>query len=360
MFNNKINLLKALGIMLIVSGHLEFSLIPMFPPYSFHIALFFFISGYLFKEEYLTDITGFLERKTKSMLVPYYLYTAFYFVVTIIIAELTGKFWGMPVTFKNYILTPFLNSHQLDLSCPLWFVTQLFISLTMFVFIFGKLKQTKTNKLVHFCVFLTLAVLSTFLTNFRYDEFMLVVIRTMFSMFFIYLGYFYKNCIEEKINILNSKWLLGVIALQCILWLTNKDYTPQDGIGLSYILVWGEFDTPIIPVLTSLTGIWMSLFIIKMLYPFVKDNTFLRQMGQNTYHIMANHLFIMYLITSVFLYINNIPVSIREEHDIYWIYNPLKNTYFYFLITMILSTYSGVFLKYVNEKLCLKKINDRI
>ena len=47
MFDNKVNVLKALAITLVVSGHLEFSLLGIFPPYSFQLALFFFISGYL-------------------------------------------------------------------------------------------------------------------------------------------------------------------------------------------------------------------------------------------------------------------------------------------------------------------------
>ena len=49
-FSNKVNVLKALAILLVVSGHLEFSLFGMFTPYSFQLALFFFISGYLFKD----------------------------------------------------------------------------------------------------------------------------------------------------------------------------------------------------------------------------------------------------------------------------------------------------------------------
>lgn len=35
MFSNKINLLKTFAILLVVSGHLEFSILGMFPPYSF-------------------------------------------------------------------------------------------------------------------------------------------------------------------------------------------------------------------------------------------------------------------------------------------------------------------------------------
>ncbi len=354
MFDNKINVLKALAIMLIVSGHLEFSLIPMFPPYSFHLALFFFISGYLFKEKYFDNIQEFITKKAKSLLVPYYIYTAFYLCVTLIIAKLTGMFWGMPINFKNYILTPFLNGHQLDLSCPLWFVTQLFITMICFLFIFRKLRNM--DKLKQLGVFFVLALISIPLAKLRNDELILVVVRTLFSMFFVYFGYFYKNNIEGKYNIFTTKWLGAILAFQSLLWLTNKDYTPQDGIGLSYILVWGEFDSFLVPILTSITGIWASLFIVEKAYPFVKDNKFIYQIGQNTYHIMANHLFIMYLITAVLMSIKGLPAYIRSVHDIYWIYSPLKTTYFYFIAVMVISTYIGVLIKYLNKKF-IKKAN---
>lgn len=72
MFDNKVNVLKALAILLVVSGHLEFSLLGMFAPYSFQLALFFFISGYLFKEKYLDDVSGFVVKRMKTLLLPYF------------------------------------------------------------------------------------------------------------------------------------------------------------------------------------------------------------------------------------------------------------------------------------------------
>lgn len=351
MFNNKINFLKAFAIMIIVSGHLEFSIIPMFPPYSFHLALFFFISGYLFKEEYLQNIFGFIKKKIKNLLVPYYLYTFFYLTVTVIIAKLTGKFWGMPVTLKNYLITPFVNGHQLDLSCPLWFVTQLFMTMICFLFVFKALKKINGNKIFNLCMFLIPAIISIPLSAFRENDLILVVVRTLFSMFFVYLGFLYKSNIEGKFNIFSTKILFAVIAVQSLLWLTNKDYMPADGIGLSYILVWGEFDDFLIPILTSLTGIWITLYITEIIYPYLKDNKFIFSMGQNTYHIMANHLFIMYLITIGLMKIKGIPIEIKNMHDIYWFVSPLKTTYFYFITTMFISTYIGVELKNIKSKL---------
>ena len=68
-FSTKVDLMKALAILLVVSGHLEFSLLGIFTPYSFQLALFFFISGYLFKDKYLNDVVTFIERRFKSLLV---------------------------------------------------------------------------------------------------------------------------------------------------------------------------------------------------------------------------------------------------------------------------------------------------
>lgn len=356
-FSNEMNLLKALAILLVVSGHLEFSLLGIFPPYSFQLALFFFISGYLFKDKYLDDVKTYFKHRVKSLLVPYFLYSSFYTIVTIMIAKLTGKFWGLPISLKNFFITPFLNGHQLDLACPLWFVTQLFMTMIAFLFLFKGLKKISENKFFHLAVFAILGVLAIpFSKAVQMTPFMLVIVRTMFSLFFVYLGYYYKNYIKDSYNIFTVKWAGAIIALQSILWLFNRDYTPEHGIGLSYVLVWARFDEQlIVPIITSITGIWAAMFITKIFYPYLKDVKFFEQMGKVTYHIMANHLFVMYLITAFLLYINNIPITERAQHDIYWIYNPIQTTYLYFIIVMVVTTYTGVGLQKLNKLLFNKE-----
>ena len=347
MFSNKVNFLKALAIMLVVSGHLEFSLIPMFPPYSFQLALFFFISGILFKDKYLLEFKTYFIKRVKSLLAPYFLYAAAYLGITFLFLKLTGKFWAMPITLKNELLMPFLTGHQIDLISPMWFVPQLFISLMTF-FVFIKLIKSKYFALI---VSFTLALFAIYLSKYSENLYILLLLRTLFSLFFLYLGYFYKNFIQGKHNILTINWILPIIALQSLLWLTNKDFTPMDGIGLSYILVWGQFDDWIVPIITSITGIWISLFLVDVFYDFIKDNSFLKAVGQNTYHIMANHLLVFNILTYFALFIKGIPFDINNAADIYWFYFPVKTTYFYFVIGMIITTYFGVFLKNIKAKL---------
>lgn len=350
---NEINILKALAIMLVVSGHLEFSLLGMFTPYSFQLALFFFISGYLFKDKYLTNIAEFMDKRIKSLLVPYFWYNLFYLCVTLLIAKLTGKLWGMPITFKNFFITPFLNGHQFDLSCPLWFVTQLFMTMTVFLFLMRTLKKCKDNKIFHLVFFTIIGCLAIPLSKLTaVTPFTLIVIRTMMSLFFVYLGYFYAHYIKDNYNIFTPKWAGAMISLQAILWLFNRDFDPVHGIGLSYVLVWARFDQQlIVPIFTSITGIWASLFVVKLLYPYLKDIKFLQDMGNVTYHIMANHLLVMYIITAILLKINGIPMSERLNHNIYWIYDPVQTTYLYFVLTMVITTYIGILQKKAKQKL---------
>ena len=350
-FSDKINILKALAITLVVSGHLEFRMFDMFPPYSFQLALFFFISGMLFKDKYLDKVAEFIRRRIKSLLVLYFLYSAFYAVVTIVLAKLTGKFWGMELSFKNFFITPFLNGHQFDLSCPMWFVTQLFMTMITFLFLqrhFRNLNE-KTRAVIYTVMGFSAIPLSKM---FPLTPLFLVVIRTMFSLFFVYLGHVYTTKIHGKYDIFTPKILGAVICLQAVLWHFNRDFDPVHGIGLSYVLVWARFDSQIIvPVLTSITGIWFSLFFINVTYDYLKNIKFIKLVGENTYHIMANHLFVMYLITAVIFKINGIPISERNEHNIYWIFNPVQNTYLYFVLTMLITTYIGAGLKWIKSKI---------
>ena len=70
---------------------------------------------------------------------------------------------------------------------------------------------------------------------------------------------------------------------------------------------------------------------------------------------MANHLFVMYLMTAFLLYINGIPIQERANHDIYWIYNPVQTTYLYFVVTMVVTTYAGVGLQKLNKLIFQKE-----
>lgn len=351
--DNKINILKALAIMLVVSGHLGLSIIPFFPTYSFHIALFFFISGYLFKDKHISEIPRYIKAKAKRLLVPYFGYIVAYLGITLMVYKLTGIYYGRPISIINFITSPFVEGNQFYFLTTLWFIAQLFISLSVFILIFKCLKKLWDNKYFHLILFLILAILAIKISIYRANPTILVLLRTLLSMFFIYLGYFYKNFVEEKYNIFNSKWFGAIIILESILWFFNKSTEPRAGIaiGLDYLFSCGFFNNNVVPIITSITGIWASLFIVNIFYPYINDNKFIQQVGKNTYHIMANHLFIIYLLSNFFLWIKGLPISMRSYYSLFWVYSPSKTSYFYFIVVLIISTYIGVAISSINKNI---------
>lgn len=354
-FSNKINLLKALAISVVVAGHLEFSLIPMFPPYSFQVPLFFFIAGMLFNPKY--NFSEYFKKRVKSLLKPCFSYCAFYLILTALIAPVVGKFYGMPVTLKNELLMPFLTGHQLDLIAPLWFVPCLFITL-MFYKIFSLIKCPKYARLYFY---FTLALSAICFQKYAQNVNCLWIFRTMYALFFVDLGYFYKTRVEGKFNIFRPEILSFVLIFQSILWLTNKDFTPQDGIGLHFLLVWGQYGNPIVPILTCLTGIYISLFLIEISFDKIKNWGFLQKIGQNTMHIMANHLLIFNIFTYSLLALTKTDFAIKNNADVYWFYCPLKTTYFYFVFGMIITTYIGELLGRIGQNAFRpdKRLNEK-
>lgn len=355
-YSNKINLLKALAIMLVVSGHLEFSLFGMFPPYSFQLALFFFISGMLFKEKYLNDVKVYFQKRIKSLLIPYFCYELFYLIITYILYLQSGFFLGDNISFKSFFITPFINGHQLLLCAPLWFVPQLFITLCVFVLVMKLLNKysDKWFKLSFFS-FLGFGAIPFFKIIGNSIP-SLIVMKLMFSLFFVYLGFFYSKYVKDNIDIFKPKCLCFILIFQSVLWLFNRDFNTEHGIGLSYVLVWGRFDDQlVVPIFTALTGIWFSLFFVEITYNYFKDIKFLKDVGNNTYHIMANHTFIMYMITLVLCHLNKVHIDF-SNNKIYTIFNPVQTTYLYFVLVLIISTYIGVFQKYLYAKI----FNDKM
>ena len=62
---------KGFGILLVIFAHTDNSMFRSLI-YTFHVPLFFFLSGYVFSNKY--DFKTFLIKKIKAIVVPYFLY----------------------------------------------------------------------------------------------------------------------------------------------------------------------------------------------------------------------------------------------------------------------------------------------
>ena len=83
-------LLQFFGILFVVLGHTGNSIsifFDWFPYGSFHMALFIFISGYLYKEESEIQPFKFIGKKFKSLVIPLYIWQFLYALLWMILTR---------------------------------------------------------------------------------------------------------------------------------------------------------------------------------------------------------------------------------------------------------------------------------
>lgn len=72
-YNSTFSIMKGIAIMSVVLGHCSsYEFTEKFVN-QYHLAVFFFVSGYLFKERYLNCFTEFVKRKLETLYVPFVL-----------------------------------------------------------------------------------------------------------------------------------------------------------------------------------------------------------------------------------------------------------------------------------------------
>ncbi|MBO5487597.1 MAG: acyltransferase family protein, partial [Eubacterium sp.] len=127
--NETFIILSAIGILLILLGHLDFPLLNMgglFPYYSFHVMLFVFISGYFYKPEEEEHILAYLKRKAPHLLIPYFIWNVVYGILATLLHG-TGMQIGENINLYNLFIAPFLSGHQFMYQAASWFVPALFL-----------------------------------------------------------------------------------------------------------------------------------------------------------------------------------------------------------------------------------------
>ncbi|MGG3307313.1 acyltransferase family protein [Paenibacillus lautus] len=115
-----IDVLKGLAIILVVLGHSPALHVRTYI-FSFHMPLFFFISGYLFSIIKYDNMFQFIKRKSLTILVPY---VAFALISIVSLSVLHDA----NLTIKEYAFD-FINStrNQIPFNEALWFLTALFV-----------------------------------------------------------------------------------------------------------------------------------------------------------------------------------------------------------------------------------------
>ncbi|CAA7599593.1 Acyltransferase family [Acididesulfobacillus acetoxydans] len=151
MRNKVLDAVRGLGILLVILGHTNGrpQLLMKFI-YSFHMPLFFFVSGYLFNVEKFRKFRwrDFLLYKGRRYIQPYFAFAFTFYLLFVVLPEARAALGGAPVAIQpleKYLVGIFYSrgtAAWLPVSSPLWFLTALFMTE---LFFFAVLKLTRTD-----------------------------------------------------------------------------------------------------------------------------------------------------------------------------------------------------------------------
>ena len=113
-----IDIARAVAIILVVLGHTgaipDCAWLEMhFPIYSYHMALFLFISGYLFRDMEWSSFPAFLKKKSLYLLLPLIGWNIVYAVIVTLCNRFQLTYFLPPTeqvwTFHNLFIEPFIK-----------------------------------------------------------------------------------------------------------------------------------------------------------------------------------------------------------------------------------------------------------
>lgn len=180
----EIDLLKSIGIIVMIMGHVGFGNYFDHIIHSFHMPMFFLISGYLFKES--TPFFKFLKKKIYSLMIPYFLIGIIHYCIFVFI----NYRHGVNILIPLYSLF-FGNINNLPIANAIWFLTSLFFSELLFYLILI------LNKYVRITCIIFLCILGYIIPN--YFRLPFAIDTSFIGVSLMYIGYKLKNiCFASK------------------------------------------------------------------------------------------------------------------------------------------------------------------
>lgn len=320
--------LKGLAILLVVIGHATSGLVYNYC-YSYHLALFFTVTGFLYNEKkYGWNPALNFGNRVKSNWSKFVIYTSLigllhFFIPLFEKYNFIGGKWDL-YTLRNYVLNNMVMTNTESLCGAMWFVAPLIVAaglLGLIVYI-GNIVQKNFNRQgIKHIIIVLLTILCLYLGYERIVIKLKLGFRLDISLFvmpLLTIGYYLNTYIRDF-----RKYLKAYIAIPCIVisfLLSKKGFTNSlNGQAVELKQFY----------LLAVLGIYQSMYIIKFICRSAKSVArVLGFLGKYTFEIMAFHFLIFKLCDIVWYIFTNdtrtdVFTAFPRFYNIWWLYIPL-------------------------------------
>ena len=221
-FDNSVSFAKGVGIMLMVLGHTFFSAFGYTFIYMFHMPLFFFISGYCFRESHLRDFRNYAKKRISRIYVPFVKWGLIFLLLHNIFFHLNiyndtfgfegevSQLYGVSDYLKKAFLIFFCLSGNEQLLGGYWFLHTMFFASFIFYGLL-KLKMPVVGGLIALLLSAVLFFKGIPVVNIYCGA------KELFAVSCMVAGYLYKSNSMDKYVDRYSVYVIFVCALLLIL-----------------------------------------------------------------------------------------------------------------------------------------------
>lgn len=271
--------LKGLLILLVIIGHSNADLIvphSIAAIYSFHMPLFFILSGFFLHDKEKNRIH--LKKSARAYLLPYFctcLIGLLLIVVRYVVTHDDQLFTKGAIYLQKIVCVQFERTNDIG---PIWFLVALFWGQNLLLFIIHRLSKLQAGVLV-----LTLATVVILLSDEFFVPFSLF--QGITALPFLYVGWLLKSHQDIYNKIFADKICIMAIIITWFIyvWFDNV-------MRISFVMIPLGFTSIII-------SLFVSLVLLK--YSYLIDCRFFQRIGRHTLLILCVHTLILGMVHKI-------------------------------------------------------------
>lgn len=276
---------KGIGMVLVIFAHDHIPKHLKAFIYTFHMPLFFYLSGYLFSPTKYQRFSKFFTSKFKSLIVPYFsfsiiVYVWFLFRYKIGDVDYSGSLFkpllGTIIGERNTDWTVHIGA--------LWFLTCLFTTELLFYFIKTRLK---TNLFVIIALIIS-SLMGYVCSKFLEEPLPWNIDAALIAVLFFGAGYMYKESTEKVSYFLNMKVFLIFCFINILTGYLNYQLS-----GERVDMYESQYGNYVLFVVAAFSGIMAFLIAVQKI---IRTNTVFQYIGRNSLIYLALHQSIVFSI----------------------------------------------------------------
>lgn len=280
-----VDLARGMAIVLVILGHTSIPNKLVSYIYSFHVPLFFVLSGFLIHRSLQKPWPDYLKNKFVRLAVPYFFFSFIgyaYWLITRQVGADPGAIQIDPSIPLNGTFIALRDSSFMTHNSALWFIASLFVSELLFYGVYRLVKGDRTM--------LAIMLLGIAIVGFIYNIFVAVPLPWSLDTapivaVFLGIGFFaneyYPLWVKYKAGLVTRLMIFaGLLAISLTTWRLNR---PALGRVDMYYSDYGTF---LLYFVAAMSGILTLLLVFES---FIKSSRLLNYIGRNSLVIYALH-----------------------------------------------------------------------